>query len=152
MGIRRIGIGVFLLCLLLHCGCTPKKIHIIDTTSDIRNEVVQSAISLLGKPYRSGSKGPNSFDCSGLVHYIYKKSNIILPVTVAGLLKSGYEMGRGDIRPGDLVFFKIKKDLHTGVMISRREFIHSSKSRGVAVDDVNMAYWKKTLIGFRGVI
>ena len=50
------------------------------------------------------------------------------------------------------MFFKIKKDMHVGIMLNRKEFINASKSRGVAVDDVDASYWKKTLIGYKSVL
>ena len=34
-----------------------------------------------GKPYRWGAAGPNSFDCSGLVQYVYKRLGVNLPRT-----------------------------------------------------------------------
>lgn len=147
-----IALLTILIALSFATGCAPKKVKTYESISDIRNEVVQSAISVLGKPYRSGAKGPDSFDCSGLVHYVYKRSNINVPVSTSGLLKAGYEIPKSDILPGDLVFFKIKKDLHVGIMLNQREFINASKSRGVAVDDVDTGYWKKTLIGYRGIL
>ncbi len=141
-----------LIILLSAAGCAPKKVKTYESISDIRNEVIQSSISLLGKPYRSGAKGPDFFDCSGLVNYVYKRSNISLPVSTSGLLKAGYEISKSDVLPGDLVFFKIKKDLHVGIMLNKREFINASKSRGVAVDDVDAPYWKKSLIGYRSIL
>ena len=147
-----LGFLLILVVLLLIAGCAPKKVKTYESVSDIRNEVVQSAISVLGKPYKNGAKGPDSFDCSGLVHYVYKRSGINVPVSTNGLLKAGYEIPKGNVLPGDLVFFKIKKDLHVGIMLNQREFINASKSRGVAVDDVDASYWKKSLIGFRSIL
>jgi len=152
MRIKTIGVILFFVVLVITAGCAPKKIKTYESISDIRNEVIQSSISLLGKPYRSGAKGPDSFDCSGLVHYVYKKSGIELPVSTEKLIQTGYEVKRSEVLPGDLVFFKIKKDLHVGIMLNRKEFINASKSRGVAVDDVDTIYWRKTLTGYRSVL
>ncbi len=106
----------------------------------------------MGKPYRNGAKGPDSFDCSGFVHYVYKKSAILLPVSTDPLLKSGYEVARENSLPGDLVFFKIKRDLHVGLMVNSGQFIHSSKSKGVAVDDLDAPYWRRNLLCFRSIL
>jgi probable lipoprotein NlpC len=54
--------------------------------------------------------------------------------------------------PGDLVIFKIKRDFHVGVVLNDREFVHASKSRGVAIDDLSLPYWTKSLQGFRSVL
>lgn len=146
------GILGLIAALILINGCAPKKIKTYESISDIRNEVVQSAINVLGKAYKSGSKGPDSFDCSGLVYYAYKRANISVPTSTAGLLNAGYKIQRSEVLPGDLVFFKIKKDFHVGIMLNRKEFINASRSRGVAVDDVEANYWKKSLIGYRSIL
>jgi cell wall-associated NlpC family hydrolase len=144
---------VFLAVMLLLAGCGgPKKVKLYESTSDIRNNIIQTAISLHGNPYKSGAKGSDAFDCSGFVHYVYKKSGIAVPVSTDALIKTGSEIPRDQVQPGDLVFFKIKKDLHIGIMINRKEFIHASKSRGIALDDVDAAYWKRSFTGFRTVL
>ncbi|MCX5810010.1 MAG: C40 family peptidase [Proteobacteria bacterium] len=146
------GIFAVFLVLIFITGCAPKKVKTYEHISDIRSEVVQSAVNMLGKPYKNGAKGPDSFDCSGLAYYVYKKSGVSLPVSTDKLIRIGYEIQRSEVLPGDLVFFKIKKDLHAGIMLNSREFIHASKSRGVAVDDVDTNYWKKSLIGYRSIL
>lgn len=146
------GIFAVFLVLIFITGCAPKKVKTYEHISDIRNEVVLSAVNMLGKPYKNGAKGPDSFDCSGLAYYAYKKSGVSLPVSTDKLIGIGYEIPRSAVLPGDLVFFKIKKDLHAGIMLNSREFVHASKSRGVAVDDVDASYWKKSLIGYRSVL
>jgi cell wall-associated NlpC family hydrolase len=37
-------------------------------------------------------------------------------------------------------------------LLNDREFIHASKSRGVAVDDLALPYWIKAFHGFRSVL
>mgnify|MGYP000846392858 FL=1 len=152
MKTKFIGIVLFFVVLLFVNGCAPKKIKTYESISDIRNEVIQLSISLLGKQYKNGAKGPDSFDCSGFVYYVYKKTGIDLPVSTDKQIQTGYEVKRSEVLPGDLVFFKIKKDMHVGIMLNRKEFINASKSRGVAVDDVDASYWKKTLIGYKSVL
>lgn len=142
--------ALFLILVLF--GCAPKKIRVYESLPEIRNNIIQSAVSLQGRPYRGGAKGPDAFDCSGLVHYVYKKSNITLPIAAEGQERVGYEISRGGVLPGDLVFFIIKKDVHVGIMINRREFVHASKSRGVVIDSVDSEYWKRSLHAFRSVL
>lgn len=149
----KLGAAIFLILVMITLtNCTPKKIKTYESISEIRNEIVQTSISLLGKKYKNGAKGPDYFDCSGFVYYVYKRSGIELPTSTYGQIKTGYEVKRSDVAPGDLVFFKIKKDLHVGIMLNRKEFINASKSRGVAVDDVDLNYWSKTLIGYRSIL
>ena len=138
--------------LVVLSGCSPKQVRVYETESDVRKEVVQHAINLLGRPYRNGAKGPDKFDCSGFIYYVYQRVGVTAPVATEGQIRSGYGVARGVVRPGDLVFFKIKGDLHAGIMINKKDFIHSSKSRGVAVDDVDENYWRKSLVGFRSIL
>lgn len=143
----------FLFFLFVLNGCAPKHIKVYEGDSDLRNNIVRTAIELHGKPYKIGAKGPDAFDCSGFIHFVYKKWGIILPVNTEGLLKIGYEVSKYNVLPGDIVIFKIKKDLHSGIMINRNEFIHASKTKGVGIDNIeNNYYWKKGVLGYRRVI
>jgi cell wall-associated NlpC family hydrolase len=147
-------IQLLLIVLLLAgiFGCAPKQVKIYQPIEGIRNDIVQYTVALLGKPYKSGAKGPDTFDCSGLIYYVYKKVSITLPVMTEGLVKAGYDVSRDDVLPGDLVFFKIKKNLHSGIMINKTDFIHSSTSRGVTVDNIESTYWQKNFIAFKSVL
>lgn len=64
------------------------------------------ALTEIGKPYVYGATGPYSFDCSGLVYYIYHHVGYhgIARVAQAQYLQS-QKVSRNDARPGDLVFF-----------------------------------------------
>jgi peptidoglycan DL-endopeptidase LytE len=142
------------LCLtfFLFFGCAPKKVKVYESLSGIRNSVIHTATGLLGRAYRNGAKGPDSFDCSGFVHFVYKKAEVSLPVSTDPLIKVGYEIARDTTLPGDLVFFKVKGELHVGILVSRNQFIHSSKSRGVAVDELDAPYWRANFLSFRSVL
>lgn len=139
--------------LLILGACAPKQIRLYDVSTDaIRIEVSQAALVQKGKPYRSGAKGPDAFDCSGLVHYVFKQNRVPLPVTAEAQGRAGYEINRDNIQPGDLVLFRIGSDWHVGIMVGRNEFVHASKSRGVVVDNVDGDYWQKRLVGFRSIL
>jgi probable lipoprotein NlpC len=86
------------------------------------------------------------------VYHVYKRFEIALPVSTAGLNRTGTQIGKDEVLPADLAIFKIRKDQHVGIMLNGVEFIHASKSRGVAVDRLDSKYWKKSLTGFRRVI
>jgi cell wall-associated NlpC family hydrolase len=116
------------------------------------DDIIRYAVTLLGKPYRNAAKGPDAFDCSGFVYYVYGQLGMKMPVSTDGLEKIGYEIGGDDIAPGDLVIFRIKRDLHVGIMINRLQFIHASKSRGVTVDSIDEAYWKRNFSHFRRIL
>jgi cell wall-associated NlpC family hydrolase len=149
-----------LFCLLLAvvmlfpAGCAPKKLKVTETGADLRtrDSIVDYAVTLLGRPYRSGAKGPNGFDCSGLVFYVYQRFDLTVPLSTEGLVKTGYEVSRDDVLAGDVVIFQIKREMHVGIMINALEFIHASKSRGVAIDSLDIPYWQRYFSQFRRII
>ena len=51
------------------------------TMTSNQTKVINKAMEQIGKPYEWGASGPNSFDCGGLVKYVYKQAvNIELPM------------------------------------------------------------------------
>lgn len=69
---------------------------------------MDKAIKLLkeqvGKPYVWGANGPDSFDCSGLVRYVYKNAlGKDIPRVSEDQSKVGQAVSR-NLQPGDLVF------------------------------------------------
>jgi cell wall-associated NlpC family hydrolase len=151
----RLFLGLAALSLLLSVsGCAPKSVRLYESApaSELRQSIVDYAITLLGKPYRNGAKGPDTFDCSGFVHYVYGRFNVVVPVSTEGLNKAGYEISRDAIAAGDLAIFRISEDYHVGIMINGLEFVHASTSRGIAIDSVDAPYWKRNFSHFRRIL
>ena len=48
-------------------------------------------------------RGPNAFDCSGLVQWSYGQAGVSLPRTTYDLVHAGVEVSRNNIRAGDLI-------------------------------------------------
>lgn len=144
---------LFLVCFVfIFFGCGPKRVRVPEPLSGLRENVVRASLDLIGKTYRNGGRGPDDFDCSGLVYFAYKSVGVILPATAEEQGRSGVEVFHGAILPGDLVVFKIKRGFHVGIMINEREFIHASRSRGVVIDNLSLPYWIKSLQGFRSFL
>lgn len=145
---------LLLLILLLAIGCAPKKVKIYDSqvVPEVRSGIVQYAVTLLGKPYRSAAKGPDAFDCSGLVHYVYRRFDVAVPNSTDAINKVGHQVSEENTMVADLVIFKIKREFHVGIMISKREFIHATKSRGVAIDSVEGSYWRRNFSHYRRIL
>jgi len=138
---------VFLVFLIP--SCAPRKVQIFDVPAGARTDIVQIALAQQGKKYRSGAKGPDYFDCSGLIYFTYRQAGISVPLTAEAQGRYGAEIPRGEALPGDLVLFRIKSDDHIGIMVNGSDFVHASKSRGVAVDSLESTYWRRYLVGFR---
>ncbi len=74
-------------------------------------EIVEYAARFIGYPYKWGTAGPNTFDCSGLVKYVYAHFGVNLPHGTDYFAGNGYASygtkvsGTGSLQKGDLVFF-----------------------------------------------
>jgi hypothetical protein len=67
-------------------------------------DVIDYAQSFLGRPYVFGASGPDEFDCSSLVQYVYRHFGISLPRVTYDQVKTGQPVSIGDQKPGDLIF------------------------------------------------
>jgi cell wall-associated NlpC family hydrolase len=123
-------------------------------------KVVQYAKDNLGKKYVWGATGPNSFDCSGLVQYVYKKVGINLNRVSRDQATQGVAVSKSNLQPGDLVFFNgINSKAgstyisHVGIYIGNGEFIHASNpTRGVVKDSLSSDYYTKHYVKARRII
>ncbi|MHA6620370.1 C40 family peptidase [Pseudonocardia sp. DLS-67] len=101
-----------------------------------RATALDHAMSKIGSPYRYGASGPNAFDCSGLVSWSYKKAGKSLPRTSRAMSKVGTPVSRGDLQPGDLVFF-YKPVSHVGIYIGDGKIVHASTRKSpVKISDM----------------
>lgn len=117
--------------------------HVNNSKSDIGTSIANFAKGLVGKPYSYGSTGPNSFDCSGFVVYVYKNFGISLPRTSQAQAYVGQKISKSELKPGDLVFSNTYSSLsHVGVYIGDGKFVHAANSgTGVTISGVNDSYY-----------
>jgi len=91
---------------------------------------IHEAYRKLGSPYKWGASGPNSFDCSGLTMWAWGKAGVSLPHSSSAQYSSGRHVSRGDIEPGDLVFFGSPIH-HVGLYIGGGQMIDAPHSGDV---------------------
>lgn len=78
-------------------------------------KAVAVARKQIGKWYRYGGDGPNTFDCSGLVQYVYRKAGVRLPRTADAQHRHIKDhVAFRHLAVGDLVYFY--GDGHTGIV------------------------------------
>nr|WP_255426053.1 C40 family peptidase [Pseudonocardia sp. C8] len=65
---------------------------------------VTYALAQLGKPYVWGAKGPDSFDCSGLMLAAWSAAGVPIPAGTVSQKTAGTPASVANIAPGDLVF------------------------------------------------
>jgi len=78
------------------------------------DNVLATARGELGKPYVYGAEGPNTFDCSGLIQFVFGQNGIKLPRTAEAQRQATTKVSNPV--PGDLVFYNIPAS-HVGLYI-----------------------------------
>lgn len=140
--------------LLAACGTTPPDhVRLPDVPLTTRpefsekgHEVALFALGLIDTGYRFGGKNPEAgLDCSGMVSYIYDKAvGVKVAGSAADIARKGRRIQRGDLRPGDLVFFNTRNApfSHVGVYIGDERFIHAPSTNGrIRIDQMNVSYY-----------
>jgi len=92
--------------------------------------VLDYACAQLGKPYRWGGEGPNSFDCSGLTMRAWQQAGVSLPHNAAMQSRYGTRVSAENLRPGDLVFFN-RSISHMGIYIGNDLMLHAPRTGDV---------------------
>ncbi len=67
------------------------------------DRVVAEAARHDGKDYEYGATGPDAFDCSGYVQYVFGQLGVELPRTSGEQYAASQKVARSDKRPGDLI-------------------------------------------------
>ncbi len=121
---------------------------------DKTETLINNAMQLIGVRYRWGGNTPQSgLDCSGFVRYVFNDTfGFLLPRKSAQMSKVGLEIGKDELRPGDLVFFNTMRHAfsHVGIYVGNNKFIHApSKGKAIRVDDMTKVYWEKRYNGAR---
>jgi lipoprotein Spr len=99
-----------------------------------------------GVPYKYGGKTKTGVDCSGFASALLRD---VYAISLAGSAQSMYEgcdhVAEKNLQEGDLVFFKInsKNVSHVGVYLQNRRFVHASTKRGITINNLDEAYYKK---------
>jgi len=120
----------------------------------LRNEIVRTAKSFIGLPYRrGGSSSDYGFDCSGLSMTAYHLNGLNLPRSSKEQYGAGIPVRRSQLLRGDLVFFAISKGRkvsHVGIYAGNDRFIHApGRGKKVRIDSLSNRYFKTRYVGAR---
>lgn len=130
--LRLAALGALLATTL--AACAPFRYGLPDdgVTPDSGRALLQAAETRIGAPYRYGGAGPDAFDCSGLVAYAHHQVGIAVPRTAAQQFARATPVERRQLRPGDLVFFRLsgREVGHVGIYVGDDRFVHAPQSGG----------------------
>ena len=116
-------------------------------SSSVADKLILLAQSKLGDSYVYAATGPDHFDCSGFVYYLFKENGITIPRTSLQQSKSGKKLTRGTLKKGDILFFDTHERghiNHSGIYLGEGKFIHSSsgKAYGVTVSELDKGFYE----------
>lgn len=113
--------------------------------------VVQEALRYMGTPYKWGGESPSTgFDCSGFTQYLYAQQGVRLPRTAAEQYSATARIAKGDLAPGDLVFFRGSNGGvdHMGLYLGGGNFIHSPHTGDVVkISNLSQGSYAQTFAG-----
>jgi peptidoglycan DL-endopeptidase CwlO len=106
-------------------------------TPDRAGTAVRFAYAQLGKAYRFGAGGPDSYDCSGLTSAAWGRAGVSLPHNSRRQWHAVSPIKRSDLRPGDLVFY-YQNIHHVAIYVGDGKMIHAPQhGEPVRMDDVD---------------
>jgi len=127
----------------------------IDRTQPPSDLVCDMALSFLGVPYVYGGTTPQGFDCSGLVQYVYREVGVNLPRTARNQSRSGRTTTLRTMLRGDLIFFRIDRDVisHVGIYVGKGQFVHApGTGKHIRIDSIDNGWWRQRVKAVRRVI
>lgn len=113
------------------------------------SEAAENALDMVGHPYKFGGYTPAGFDCSGLVHYSYKRAGLLVPRDTRAQRNMSYEIPVSELQPGDLLFFNQEgqKASHVGIYLGSGRFVHAPSTGGrVRVDSLYQDFWRRHFV------
>ena len=128
MKTRKISLALVLIIICLSIFLTPIDANAVTLNTDI----VAYAKEYLGYPYVLNTHGPNSFDCSGFVYYVFKHFGIELATSSSYYWNNSTDFGtvipESEAIPGDIVSW----DGHVGIYVGDGKCINAlNPSAGV---------------------
>ncbi|WP_220751988.1 C40 family peptidase [Apilactobacillus xinyiensis] len=113
------------------------------SANSIQSKILQIAKSKIVTPYNYGGNGPDGYDCSGFVQYVYKlAANKDLPRNTELQSQTTNKINDNQLRIGDLIFFGKNNNEHShiGIYIGNREMI-DAQLNGVKQESIDEPWW-----------
>lgn len=103
--------------------------------------------ALIGLPYVNGGRGPDCYDCYGLIRELLRRDGITVPDYKSPDDKRAVvAIFQGELRlweetrlsPGVILLFRVPGNFHVGYYLGDDQFIHTwEKSGGITIEYMN---------------
>ena len=113
-----------------------------------RHAAANTAVDMIGKPYRYGGASPKGFDCSGLVQYSYASAGLKAPRTSRDQYSAATPISLTDAEPGDLLFFRYDQKIsHVAIYLGDERFVHApSSGKQVSVASLKDPHYQRHFV------
>jgi len=143
--------------LILFSGCStrgnptytkrvqqPKTTYFKTDNDFVKSALLKEYKKWKGTPYRYGGDSFRGVDCSSFIQQVYYDAfGIKIPRTTKQQAKIGYRVTKANSKSGDLIFFKTGYDTrHTGIIVEKDKFMHTSSKVGVTISSMYNPYWR----------
>lgn len=124
----------------------PKKLASTQASSKAA-AVVALAKQMVGKGYVWGATGPDTFDCSGLVQYVYQHAaGTNLPRTTYDQVKVGQEVPMDQLQAGDLLFWgSATAPYHVGIYVGNNQYVNAATPEQGTIIQTMTSYYYPTI-------
>jgi LysM repeat protein len=133
----------------------PDSLNFTPKITALSDSVINYGKLYLNAPYRYGSPGSESFDCSGFTSFVYRNFGYDLKRSSADQAEQFPRVEKSQLQKGDLVFFEgrrhNKRVGHVGMVVASRDngefdFIHASTNHGVIISNSEEPYYLKRYV------
>ncbi|KXH87547.1 hypothetical protein AU377_00255 [Sporosarcina sp. HYO08] len=119
-----------------------------------QKDIVNDAKMFMGLPYLWAGTSGFGFDCSGIIHSVYKNHGILIPRDSFVQAVNGKPVAKNQLQAGDLVFFAYSggkgKVYHVGLYIGNGQMLHAPNSlKKVEIISLNTGVYKTNYAGAR---
>jgi len=125
----------------------PTDFGPVPTVAGGAGAAIAEAKRQLGKPYRWGAAGPDSYDCSGFTMWAWRAGGVSLPHYSGAQYSSTTHIPLSSIQPGDLIFYE-SPGSHVALYIGGGQIIHAPHAGDVVKYD-SLYYWNTAMMASR---
>mgnify|MGYP003599129287 CR=1 FL=1 len=130
-----------------------------EASNSALDDLISTARTYLGTPYRYGGETRRGIDCSAFVQQAYSALDVKLPRVSSQQAQLGEYVTKSELNKGDLIFFATQgrgRVSHVALVVSNEDgvvkFIHASSSQGVSMSSLNDSYWSKRYLSGRRIV